>query len=263
VLVGTEKLYRLFRIIAHFMFNLYSIAENKNGIMYKIGGGMKMKLFQVRKGQFVYYKNELHKVYSVKPMFKQSVHLYRLKDMQQDITSANNIESCRPKHNDSFIFYGQRYTIDKNRKPEPGDYILIIKPAPDFLDHYSLNEIEKVDNVENGNVVTTRDNGVKHSEYVVLVPGKAEGSEDIAYYDKTLVSEAQLEEDESPLMSGDDAVDNPVVGDIYFDVQNQTKAMIIAMTDDEVFFGHNVSVHVADLSDEDKFRLIYRFDEGF
>ncbi len=63
-----------------------------------------MKLFQVRKGQFVYYKNELHKVYSVKPMFKQSVHLYRLKDMQQDITSAPNIEPCRPKHHDTFIF---------------------------------------------------------------------------------------------------------------------------------------------------------------
>lgn len=221
-----------------------------------------MKLFQVRKGQFVYYKNELHKVYSVKPMFKQSVHLYRLKDMQQDITSANNIEPCRPKHNDTFIFYGRRYTIDKNRRPEQGDYILIIKPAPDFLDHYSLNEIEKVDSVEDGNVVTTRDNGVKHSEYVVLVPGKAEESDDIAYYDKALVSETQLQEDESPLMS-DDGADNPVVGDIYFDVQKQAKSMIIAMTDDEVFLGHNVSVHVTELSDENKFRLIYRFDEGF
>ncbi|WP_010529646.1 hypothetical protein [Lentibacillus jeotgali] len=222
-----------------------------------------MKLFQVRKGQFVYYKNELHKVYSVKPMFKQSVHLYRLKDMQQDITRASNIEPCRPKHNDSFIFYGKRYTVDKNKKPEPGDYILIIKPAPDFLDHYSLNEIEKVDNVEDGNVVTTRDNGVKHSEYVVLVPGKTEDSEDIAYYDKTLVSEVQLAEDESPQISGDDGSDNPVVGDIYYDVKNNTKAMVVAMTEDEVFLGHNVRVHVSNLSDENQFRLIYRFDEGF
>ncbi|SFB16012.1 hypothetical protein SAMN04488072_108133 [Lentibacillus halodurans] len=223
-----------------------------------------MKLFQVRKGQFVYYKNELHKVYSVKPMFKQSIHLYRLKDMQQDITSANNIEPCRPKHNDTFIFYGKRYTIDKNKKPEPGDYILIIKPAPDFLDHYSLNEIEKVDNVEDGNVVTTRDNGVKHSEYVVMVPGKAEGSDDIAYYDKALVSEEQLQEDESAaLMAENDNFDKPVVGDIYHDVENNTKAMIVAMTDDEVFLGHNVKVHVKDLMDEEKFRLVYRFEEGF
>ncbi|TRM11598.1 hypothetical protein FH966_07765 [Lentibacillus cibarius] len=223
-----------------------------------------MKLFQVRKGQFVYYKNELHKVYSVKPMFKQSVHLYRLKDMQQDITSAHNIEPCRPKHNDTFIFYGKRYTIDKNKKPEPGDYILIIKPAPDFLDHYSLNEIEKVDSVEDGNVVTTRDNGVKHSEYVVMVPGKLEGSEDIAYYDKALVSEAQLQEDESNALADDNVnFDRPVVGDIYLDVQNQTKAMIVAMTDDEVYFGHNVKVHVKDLMNENNYKLLYRFEEGF
>ncbi|QKY71512.1 hypothetical protein [Lentibacillus sp. CBA3610] len=223
-----------------------------------------MKLFQVRKGQFVYYKNELHKVYSVKPMFKQSVHLYRLKDMQQDITSANNIEPIRPKHNDTFIFYGKRYTIDKNKKPESGDYILIIKPAPDFLDHYSLNEIEKVDNVEDGNVVTTRDNGVKHSEYVVLVPGKTDDSEDIAYYDKALVTEAQLEEDEAAgVLAENDNFDRPVVGDIYLDLQNQTKAMIVAVTDEEVFLGHNSKVHMQDLLDEDQYRLVYRFDEGF
>src|SRR5699024_6020003 len=245
------------------MFNLYRIAENKSVIIYNIEGGKRMKLFQVRKGQFVYYKNELHKVYSVKPMFKQSVHLYRLKDMQQDITRASNIEPCKPKHNDSFIFYGKRYTIDKNKILEQGDYILIIKPAPDFLDHYSLNEIEKVDNVEDGNVVTTRDNGVKHSEYVVLVPGKTEDSEDIAYYDKTLVSEVQLAEDESPQISGDDGGDSPVVRDIYYDIKKDTEAMVVAMTDDEVFFGHDVRVHVSALSDEDKFRLIYRFDEGF
>lgn len=47
-----------------------------------------MKLFQVRKGQFVFYENELHKVYSVKPMFKKSVHMYRLKDMKQVLTTA-------------------------------------------------------------------------------------------------------------------------------------------------------------------------------
>src|SRR5690625_6771900 len=123
-----------------------------------------MNLFQVRKGQFVFYKNELHKVYSVKPMFRNSVHLYRLKDMKQILTQASEISLYKPQNNDTFIFYGKRYTIDQSKVPEPGDYILIIKPAPDFLDHYSLNEIEKVHFVENGNVVTTRDNGVKRSE---------------------------------------------------------------------------------------------------
>ncbi|MFB4168543.1 hypothetical protein [Virgibacillus sp. JSM 102003] len=221
-----------------------------------------MKLFQVRKGQFVFYKNELHKVYSVKPMFKQSVHLYRLKDMQQILSKASEIHPYKPKHKDSFIFYGKRYTVDQNRKPEPGDYILIIKPAPDFLDHYSLNEIEKVDNVEDGNVVTTRDNGVKHSEYVVMVPGKAEDSEDISYYDKALVSEEQQRADESPeFLAEKDSEMKPVVGDIYLDNQTNTKAMIVAMTENEIVFGHGVRVHVSEVLDEDKYRLVYRFEE--
>src|SRR5690625_532011 len=155
-----------------------------------------MNLFQVRKGQFVFYNNELHKVYSVKPVFKKSVHLLRLKDMKQVLTRASEIELYKPKHNDTFIISGKRYTIDENEKAEPDNYILIIKPAPDFLDHYSLNEIEKVDSVENGNVVTTRDNGVKHHEYVVLVHGQADASRVIAYYDKSLVQEEQLLEDD-------------------------------------------------------------------
>ncbi|GGB50626.1 hypothetical protein F3157_22090 [Virgibacillus dakarensis] len=221
-----------------------------------------MKLFQVRKGQFVFYKNELHKVYSVKPMFKKSVHLYRLKDMQQILTKASEINLYRPKHLDSFIFYGKRYTIDKDKLPEKGDYILIIKPAPDFLDHYSLNEIEKVDTVEDGNVVTTKDNGVKHSEYVVMVPGKAEGSQDIAYFDKSLVPETQLHADESPkYLQASETQLKPVVGDIYYDAKNEMKAMIVAMTEDEVIFGHGVRIHVSELLDEENYTLIYRIEE--
>lgn len=221
-----------------------------------------MKLFQVRKGQVVYYKNELHKVYSVKPMFKQSVHLYRLKDMQQILTNARKIQLYRPKHNDSFIFYGKRYTIDKDTKPEPGDYILIIKPTPDFLDHYSLNEIEKVDNVEDGNVVTTKDNGVKHSEYVVMVPGTAKDAHDIAYLDKSSVPESQLLDDESPkFLAEQDNEMKPVVGDIYLDIQNQTKAMIVAMTEEEIVFGHGARVHVSEVLDEGGYTLVYRFEE--
>ncbi|MFC4556781.1 hypothetical protein ACFO3D_00995 [Virgibacillus kekensis] len=222
-----------------------------------------MKLFQVRKGQFVYHNNELHKVYSVKPMFKQSVHLFRLKDMQQILSKASEIEPYKPKHKDSFIFYGKRYTIDKDKMPEPGDFILIVKPAPDFLDHYSLNEIEKVDNVEDGNVVTTRDNGVKHSEYVVMVPGKADDSEDIAYKDKSQVSESQLEMDESSDFLAEKRAEemDPVVGDIYLDIQKETKAMIVGMTKDEIIFGHGDRVHIADVANEDKFKLVYRFEE--
>ncbi|MFZ3580007.1 hypothetical protein [Virgibacillus sp. DJP39] len=221
-----------------------------------------MKLIQVRKGQFVYYNNELHKVYSVKAMFKKSVHLYRLKDMQQVLSKASDIQLYKPKNLDSFIFYGKRYTIDQNKKPEAGDYILIVKPAPDFLDHYSLNEIEKVDNVEDGNVVTTRDNGVKHNEYVLMVPGKMDNSQDISYLDKSLLSPNQQADDEAlENMPTIDTQVKPVVGDIFLDIEEKTKAMIVAMTDDEVVFGHGVTVHVTKLMDEDKFSLIYRSEE--
>ncbi len=226
-------------------------------------GGIPVKLFQVRKGQFVFYQNELHKVYAVKPMFKKSIHLYRMKDMKQILTSANEISLYKPKHNDTFIFYGKRYTIDENKRPNPGDYILIIKPAPDFLDHYSLNSIEKVSSVEDGNVVTTRDNGVKHNEYVVLVPGRQEASQEIAYYDKSLVPEEQQIQDESIsyLTDSDEDVIKPVVGDVFLDVENKTKTMVIAMTDTEVILGHGKQVHITELMDEEKYKVVFRILE--
>lgn len=228
--------------------------------MEKVKGGNEMRLCQVRKGQFVFYKNELHKVYSVRPLFKKSVHLYRLKDMQQFLTKASEIQLCKPQHNDSFIFYGKRYTIDMNKRPDPGDYILIVKPAPDFLDHYFLNEIEKVEYVEDNAVKTSMDNGVKHSEYVVMVPGRKDASQEIAYYDKDLVPAAQQLEDESIiyLSEKDDSL-KPFVGDIYYDTRNKTKAIIVAMTENEVVFGHGVRVHVAELLDKTNFELVYSF----
>src|SRR5690625_6898007 len=82
-----------------------------------------MKLYNVRKGQFVYYNNELHKVYSVKPFFKQSVHLIRLKDFEQILTTAKEINYYKPKHLDSFICNHERYTLHKDVKAKVGDYI--------------------------------------------------------------------------------------------------------------------------------------------
>jgi len=221
-----------------------------------------MRLYQIRKGQFVFYQNELHQVYAVKHMFKKSVHLLRLKDLRQVLTQAKDIHLYRPQHNDTFIFYGKRYTIDKYKRPDIGDYILIVKPSPDFLDHYSLNEIEKVESVEDGNVVTTKDNGVKHNEYVVMVPGKAAASQEIAYYDKSLVPDEQQLQDESiSYLAETDDMLRPVVGDIYYDVERKAKALVIAITVDKVYLGHGVQAHVSELLDETKFELVYRFED--
>src|SRR5690625_1848065 len=87
-----------------------------------------MRIINVRKGQFVYYKNELHKVYSVQPFFRRSIHLSRLKDLEQIIVTAKEITYYRPKHLDSFIYNGKRYTLDEDTRAVVGDYILVIAP---------------------------------------------------------------------------------------------------------------------------------------
>ena len=70
-----------------------------------------MKLLQVRKGQFVYFKNELHKVYSVKPLAKKSVLMFRVKDMEQFEAKADEVTYYKPKHLDSLMLMGTRYTL--------------------------------------------------------------------------------------------------------------------------------------------------------
>lgn len=52
-----------------------------------------MKLYQIRKGQLVYYNNELHRIYGVKQMYKQSVHAIRLRDLTQILTTAASVEN--------------------------------------------------------------------------------------------------------------------------------------------------------------------------
>src|SRR5699024_12356710 len=94
-----------------------------------------MKLINVRKGQFVYYENELDKVYSIKPFFKQSVHLVRIRDFEQAIVTAKEITYYRPKHHDSFIRIGQRYTLDKTARDKVGEYTRVIHPKPPALHH--------------------------------------------------------------------------------------------------------------------------------
>ncbi len=79
-----------------------------------------MKLYQVRKGQFVYYNNELHRVYSVKPLYKQSVHLIRLRDLTQHLTKAARVERYKPQNLDSFVFNRQAFTLCNDRKAEEG-----------------------------------------------------------------------------------------------------------------------------------------------
>ena len=216
-----------------------------------------MKLYQVRKGQFVYYNNELHKVYGVKPMYKLSVHLIKLRDLTQHITNAASVEKYKPNENDSFIFNHKAYTLRNDRKAEAGDYILINNPMPDSLDTYSLNEIELVETADNKGVITGNSHGVKHNEYLVMVPGHAAGNTPIDYKDKA------VGEDENFSVAG--TIGNPssellpTIGDIYKKKDNDSilEAMVVATKDQTVYLGGGLEITQDELMNSEKWEYLY------
>ncbi|WP_203340557.1 hypothetical protein [Planococcus beijingensis] len=222
-----------------------------------------MKLLQVRKGQFVYYQNELHKVYSVKPLAKKSVLMFRIKDMEQVASKAEEVTFYKPKHMDSFLFFGARYTLHEDRPAEEGGYILITKPDPDYMDHYSLNEFEKVESVEGKNVITTRQNTVKSREFLVMVSGEEQGSNDIVYLDKSKVSVEQLEQDAQleEVLREKNAV-RPSIGDVYLNLDNTGTAMVVAIAGEEVTLGTGERITFHELYKADNWSYLYNINDG-
>lgn len=216
-----------------------------------------MKLYQVRKGQFVYYKNELHKVYSVKPTFKLSIHLIRLKDLEQRLARAGEVDRYKPQPRDSFIFNHTRYTLNNHERPKEGDYILITKPNPDFMDHYSLNEIEKVATVEDNGVITYKSNGIKHNEYMLMVPGREDGSKSIDNEKHTDIEDTDTDEaDRSP----DGAViEGPYIGDVFSNGSMQT--MVTAIHNDTVTLGGDLQVAKKELADPGRWTFLYHLTD--
>lgn len=217
-----------------------------------------MKLYQVRKGQFVYFNNELHKVYSVKPIYKQSVHLIRLRDLSQHLTNASEVERYKPQHLDSFIFNHKAYTLHKDKKAEEGDHILITNPSPDYMDHYSLNEIEIVSSVEPKGVITTKANGVKHIEYILMVPGRDKDSNPIDYFDKNM-ADGDLTEDDSNQLANSSLDEMPNIGDVYKKRggDHSIEAMVVAIDGEKVFLGNNLELSLSELNDSEIWEFQY------
>lgn len=213
-----------------------------------------MKLFQVRKGQIVYYQNELHRVYSVKPMYRKSVHLMKLRDLSQHLSSAAEIDKYQPKELDSFIFNKNIYTLSKDRKAEEGDYILITHPNPDYLDHYSLNEIEVVATVESKGVITSKSNGVRHNEYLLMVPGRHEHSNPIEYQDIQNIDDSNLND-----LSNFNSDMLPSIGDVYSsnDKEESIEAMVVAIQGNTVFLGGNLELALEELMNTEKWEFLY------
>ncbi|MFC5602762.1 hypothetical protein [Sporosarcina koreensis] len=205
-----------------------------------------MNLLNVRRGQFVYYHNKLHKVYSVNPFFRKSVHLIRLEDLEQRLVTAKEITLYRPKHLDSFTFNYQRYTLHKEVKAKVGDYILIINPKPDSIDHHHLHAIETVSSIEANGVISNKSNGIRHSEYWVMVPGLEEGA--------TIIDRALPDGDEPNEQAKGQEPQPPVhipkIGDVYQKNNSDpvVQAMVVAIKGETVYLGGDIEVHMDKLT---------------
>jgi len=217
-----------------------------------------MRLLNVRRGQFVYFKNKLHKVYSVQTFLKQSVHLIRLEDYEQQLATAKDIDYYKPRHLDSFVYNHKRYTLDKNVVAKVGDYILVINPQPDSLDYHHLHAIEMVASIEKNGVVSNKSNGIKHNEYWVMVPGLEDGSTNIDLQDQTtnLADEQELKQEEI------DPTETyiPKIGDVYQKNNSDpiTQAMVVAIKGQIVYLGGNLEVKISTLIDNEKWIYMHK-----
>src|SRR5699024_5123420 len=216
-----------------------------------------MKLINVRKGQFVYYENMLHKVYSVKPFFKKSVHIARLNDLEQNLVTAREIEYYRPQHMDSFTFHHERFTLQKDIPAKVGDYILVINPRPDSLDHHHLHAIEIVSSLEDNGVISNKSNGIRHDEYWVMVPGELEDAtridqqfpEDIEDEDVTAAHELEEVQPEDPL---------PKIGDIFQkrNAEPVFQTMVLDIEGRTIYLGGGLKVPAEELVDPEKWTQV-------
>ncbi|WP_040229118.1 hypothetical protein [Bhargavaea cecembensis] len=217
-----------------------------------------MKLYQVRKGQFVFFENELYKVYSINPLARKSVHMYRVKDMEQATSRAEEITFHRPQHMDSFMFYGKRYTLREDLEPGIDDFILVTKPDPEPMSHYGLNEFEKVEQIDGRTVLTSRQNIVKRKEFILMSEGMAEGALDISYQDPSKVTEEQQLADQrlERKLSREQEI-QPNIGDIYLNLHDGGRSMVVAVVDDDVYLGHGEKFKIKELLDSDNWTLVY------
>lgn len=215
-----------------------------------------MKLVNVRKGQFVYYQNKLHKVYSVKAFFKQSIHLIRLENFKQQLAMAKEIDFYKPKHLDSFAYNQKRFTLNKDVKAKVGDYILVINPKPDSLDHHHLNAIEIVSSVERNGVISNLSNGIRHDEYWVMVPGLEDGATIIDLQDPNAEMDEELES--QPAETDLSETHTPRIGDVYQknDSDPIVQAMVVSIQGQNVYLGGNLEVEMAILTDNEKWSYV-------
>lgn len=214
-----------------------------------------MKLINVRKGQFVYYQNKLHRVYAIKPFFKKSVHLIRMEDFKQELATARDIDFYKPKHLDSFIFNRSRFTLDKTAKADVGDYILVINPQPDPFDQHHLNTIEAVSAIVEKGIITNESNGLRFNEYWVMLPDLKDGATVIDRQNPELESD-----DETDLLNSTDPNEQylPAIGDVFSKVGSKQvwEAMVVGIQGDTVYLGGNLEIRMEHLMNTEKWTYV-------
>lgn len=140
-------------------------------------------------------------------------------------------------------------------KAEIGDYILVINPRPDSIDHHHLNAIEMVASVEVNGVISNNSNGIKHNEYWVMVPRLEEGATLIDYQvaqsqdNLELKETEELEQTESTLPK----TYMPRIGNIYQrkDKEPTIQTMIIAIKGHTIYLGGGFEVTKDELADNE------------
>lgn len=217
-----------------------------------------MHLWNVRKGQFVYFNNQLHQVYSVKPFFKKSVHLIRLSDLEQTLAKAKEIDLYKPKHLDSFTFNRQIYTLDKDKEAEIGDYILVTNPKPDTLDYHYLHSIETITTIENNGVITNRQNGINHNEYWVMAVGVLNGANGIDIQDPNIETNAEELDDIAV------SIVTPKIGDIFqrTNTESISQAMVVAVNDDQIHLGDGTIIESQKLLTDPNWTYVYHINDN-
>src|SRR5699024_9978878 len=207
-------------------------------------------------GHVVYFKHLLYIVFSFIPFFNHSLHLIRLSDLRQEIVKVKDITYYLLKHLDSFMVNHQRYTLDKNIRAKIGDYILVINPKPDSLDHHHLHAIELVTSLEDNGVISNKSNGIKHNEYWKMTVGLIDDATKIDKqhpdHDSSIIENA---DDEGPLHPD---LRTPKIGDVFQknDSEPVFQAMVIAIQGRDIYLGGDLKVASEDLTDTDQWSYI-------
>lgn len=112
--------------------------------------------------------------------------------------------------------------------------------------------------VETKGVITTKSNGIKHNEYLLMVPGRDKNSHPIDYLDKNKEdSDVNISDQSQPANSFKGEMPN--IGDVYRKRSGNhfIDAMVVAINGGTIFLGNNLEVSLEELTDSERWEFQY------